>query len=526
VNLPKTGSILRRLLIIAPLVLVLTLVSLFLPARQVTIKGIGTLSIGQEAAYASPGWLSGWAYRKSHIINSATGAGTNYQVKVKVYYGSGTDSGENVYLGSKCKTDFGDVRFTDDDQTTLLDYWMQEKVDSNYAIFWVEVADDLGTANRTIYIYYGKSDATTTSNGANTFDWFDDFEDGSISGSYTRIGYNGWSEANGILTFTTGGTTFNDPNVLKIDNKTYGWGYEIRGKIRVRQWQDHDYSRTGLGLRTRAGDGYGYKGLFHWVSGTGKTRAVLHDWVAWLSNSGYAWSLNTWYWIGFYARLDGTTRYLYEKDWPVSSGEPDWILTPSSTSTANQDGQPCIAGSSIPDGGFTTQFIGDWDDVFVKKRVYPEPSHGTWGSEERFPLDISNAPLAGKDFGTVSKNSSYWSKGSAPNWTDGLDDGECYFTVTNNSSAPVNISIRATNFSGGVGWIIDSSTGVNHVVLRAGKSGDVNEGAMVILTNGDQLFISGLAESSNKKWELKLETGTFTDAAQKTSTITLTATYP
>jgi hypothetical protein len=490
----------------------------------VTIKGIGTLSIGQEAAYASPDWLSGWAYRKSHIINSATGAGTNYQVKVKVYYGSGTDSGENVYLGSKCRTDFGDVRFTDDNQTTLLDYWLQEKVDSNYAIFWVEVADDLGTAG-TIYIYYGKSDATTTSNGANTFDWFDDFEDGSISVSYTKIGYDGWSEANGVLTFTTGGTTQIDPNVLKIDNKTYDWGYEIRGKIRVRQWQDHDFSRMGLGLRTRAADAFGYKGLFHYSGG--KTRAVLHDWVVWILQSPFAWSLDTWYWIGFYARLDGTTRYLYEKDWLVGSDEPDWILTPSSTSTANQDGQPCIAGSSIPDGGFTTQFIGDWDDVFVKKRVYPEPSHGTWGSEERFPLDISNAPLAGKDFGTVSKNSSYWSHGSIPLTTFPLYDDECFFTVTNNSSAPVNILIRATNFtSSGVGWTLAGAPGVNIVTLKAGKSGDAAEGNMVILTTSDQSFITGLAQSTSKKWELKLETGTFTDAVQKTSTITLTATYP
>jgi hypothetical protein len=54
VNLPKTSLMLRRLLIIVPVVLVLILVSLLLPARQVTIKSIGTLSIGQEAAYASP----------------------------------------------------------------------------------------------------------------------------------------------------------------------------------------------------------------------------------------------------------------------------------------------------------------------------------------------------------------------------------------------------------------------------------------------------------------------------------------
>jgi hypothetical protein len=71
-------------------------------------------------------WLTGWGYRKSHVINNATGAGTDYQVKVTVYYGSGSDSAGNVYLDGKCRTDFGDVRFTDDDGSTLLDYWLEE----------------------------------------------------------------------------------------------------------------------------------------------------------------------------------------------------------------------------------------------------------------------------------------------------------------------------------------------------------------------------------------------------------------
>ncbi len=65
-NLPKTGSMLRRLLIIIPVVVGLTLVSLFMPAQQLSIEGIGilsfettvTLSVGSEVAYASPGWVS------------------------------------------------------------------------------------------------------------------------------------------------------------------------------------------------------------------------------------------------------------------------------------------------------------------------------------------------------------------------------------------------------------------------------------------------------------------------------------
>ena len=42
-----------------------------------------------------------------------------------------------VNLNGHCRTDFGDVRFTDD-EGTLLDYWIESKVDGEYAIFWVE----------------------------------------------------------------------------------------------------------------------------------------------------------------------------------------------------------------------------------------------------------------------------------------------------------------------------------------------------------------------------------------------------
>jgi hypothetical protein len=147
-----------------------------------------------------------------------------------------------------------------------------------------------------------------------------------------------------------------------------------------------------------------------------------------------------------------------------------------------------------------------------------------FGNEETITEDIVNTPPS-KDFGSVAENSSYWSNDSAPDWADGLDDGECYFMVTNNSTCPVDIEIRATDFTGGVGWDLATSPGENIVTLKAGRSGDAAEGNMVTLTNADQDFISSLGASASKKWEIKLETGTFTDGVQKTSTITLTATF-
>jgi hypothetical protein len=121
-------------------------------------------------------WLGGYSYRKYHVINPSVGAGTNYQVNVTVHYGSGIDSGADVYLNGKCRSDFGDIRFTKVDGTTLLDYWIESKTNGVNATFWVEIADDLSSVSRTIYLYYGNSGVTSTSNGDNTFIFFDDFE--------------------------------------------------------------------------------------------------------------------------------------------------------------------------------------------------------------------------------------------------------------------------------------------------------------------------------------------------------------
>lgn len=102
---------------------------------------------------------------------------------------------QNVNLNEKCKTDFGDIRFRQG--VTELEYWIQEKVDSEYAVIWVEVPTIPADPNTTtIHIYYGKGTATTTSSGDDTFPFFDDFEDESIddppdAAKWTTAGIDG-----------------------------------------------------------------------------------------------------------------------------------------------------------------------------------------------------------------------------------------------------------------------------------------------------------------------------------------------
>lgn len=107
-----------------------------------------------------------WKYRKSKEIIGSNNALTDYQMKLTLHYGSGTDDDDNVYLNSHSKTDFSDIRFSHD--SVALDYFIEDKVDEDYAIVWIEI-DSISTSGETIYISYGNASAADESSGENTF---------------------------------------------------------------------------------------------------------------------------------------------------------------------------------------------------------------------------------------------------------------------------------------------------------------------------------------------------------------------
>jgi len=132
------------------------------------------------------GWLSGYQYRKKVTISGSSGAGQYYQVKLSI----GSSSGGDFHLEGHC-TDFpNDIRFTDDDGETLLDYWIEDPTQDPITV-WVEVKDNLDN-DVDIYCYYGKSGASSASDSEATFEFYDDFEFGSlVSWDYGDYGFGG-----------------------------------------------------------------------------------------------------------------------------------------------------------------------------------------------------------------------------------------------------------------------------------------------------------------------------------------------
>ena len=132
-----------------------------------------------------------WAYKRQiAITNGSGGTLTNYQVKISL---------TTATLGSPYthfKADGSDVRFTDSNGITEYSYWIESWTNIGTSIIWVNIPS-LTTSGATINMYYGNPSAIASSNGTNTFDFYENAE------TYT----NGQQNPGGWGLATTGGGT-------------------------------------------------------------------------------------------------------------------------------------------------------------------------------------------------------------------------------------------------------------------------------------------------------------------------------
>ncbi len=113
-------------------------------------------------------WNPNWQYRKQLNISGKNGG---YQMKIVI----GNNSGGNVTCNGHAQSDFDDIRFVSySDNSTELSYWLKNYTAGTQATFWVNNSRN----DSYIFLYYGNTNASTTSSGDNTFYFFDDFSNG------------------------------------------------------------------------------------------------------------------------------------------------------------------------------------------------------------------------------------------------------------------------------------------------------------------------------------------------------------
>ncbi len=160
---------------------------------EVNLDGSGLVAtvsgIGDAVIHLSPRYYEFMTYKM--VILPFQGALCKYG-----YF----SYGDIISTNNHCNDDFSDVRFRNSNLSNL-DYWMEDYTSGDNADFWVETDSVNSSPNSSMfYCYYGNPSATTTSNGSNTFIFFDDFS-GDLS-KWTQ--YSGtWEISGGQLSDTS-----------------------------------------------------------------------------------------------------------------------------------------------------------------------------------------------------------------------------------------------------------------------------------------------------------------------------------
>ena len=304
----------------------------------------------------SQGWFNpNWNFRKSVDITENSGSDlTNYPVEIIVTYDSDMNS------------DFSDLRFTDSDETSLVPHWIESYTPSTSATVWVNIPNIPASSTKTIYMYYGNPSATTTSDGDDVFEFFDDFDSFDAS-RWTATG--GYSVSSSQLTITTG-SVYTD-NIVAFQP-----GFISEAKVKWNNFATY----SGLEIANESS-----------TSGSNSDSDKL---VYLMTNSGGSSNVVAW-------AADGTTA-----SYNIASGATQFTSIAGTTYIIGH----AVNSSHVifyKDRAISNSYSGTWSDSFylwlgyftgsgagtediadivvdwiiVRKYVNPKPTHGSWGEE-------------------------------------------------------------------------------------------------------------------------------------------------
>ena len=134
----------------------------------------GLFIVAPDQAEAGSGDFVDWGYYKVIPINNPLDL---YQMFINVT----KTTGGVIDCENHCQDDFGDIRFANITDNSSIDYYLEDYKSGEYAHFWVETPSSASITARIVMWYGTSASSTTTSNGTNTFLFFDDFETGDFS---------------------------------------------------------------------------------------------------------------------------------------------------------------------------------------------------------------------------------------------------------------------------------------------------------------------------------------------------------
>jgi hypothetical protein len=165
------------------------------------------LSLILVVAFAGTGvswWNYSWEYRKPINITEQSGEDlSNFQVEVSL------DTSTPISEG-KMQNDCSDLRFVESGKE--IDYWVESGCNTASTRIWLEVKDLRAGNKESIYVYYGNSSVSSSSDGDSTFNYFENFESYADWGDMQDAGWEQYDLGTHTIVQENG------DNVLKIGN--------------------------------------------------------------------------------------------------------------------------------------------------------------------------------------------------------------------------------------------------------------------------------------------------------------------
>lgn len=353
-----------------------------------------------EGAFLSSGgggsWDDGSIYRTTGIrINQTTlqlwysaNNGTLLDTW-NIGYTTVTLSVNTSEVVEQAKGDLSDLRFTDNNGDTLLDYWIPDTINYENWTIWVQVNDNLDT-NGTIYVYYGNEPVPTTSNItlASWNEIGDDFNDNAIAGRWTQInvGAGTVAETNQELQITGNGVGTGSGLHTKLSYPFVNVSIEVdmtQGSLGDALW----VINTAVSATSPYGEDNWYRAMLFTDNNFYMQRKAGGGAVQTIYNAVRTSASNN-----VKIRESGGNATVYEGD--IMRATEPYALVGSTNYIYLYDSREAGDGTD------------EFDNFWARKYVQPEPALTGYGAEETAPtppippvpptgnLDLLNASLA------------------------------------------------------------------------------------------------------------------------------------
>ncbi len=393
-----------------------------------------------------------WTYRQAINISSSSNQ-TNFQISLSV----GTSS---LIAADKMQSDCDDIRLTDQNGQ-LLSHWIETGTyacNTTNTRIWVKVPS-LFTSGTNIFLYYGNASASSTQNGDQVFEFFDDFNG-------TSLNTNKWTQASGgtnTLTIASGEAELyaSSGYIQLTGNTNIGSSSIVEQRVKFTSVCAADRNRFGPG---RAGGSD--SGIFsnpnmqiYWAAWVGTTVPTTDYYYLQRINTGTTFTWNV-------IRSTGTTHYTNSATSNLTS--PQYV----SITVGDSPGSNC--------GHMDT----DW--IFARKYTSTTPT-STASTEETGPGPIAywkfdeGVGTTVYDASGHNFNGSFGTDSSAPTWIteDQCVNGKCLKFDGNDSISVSSITttnwttslwLRVTQLPSVAGFLITKdSYSMDGSVLSSGK---------------------------------------------------------